>query len=139
MPPARGKASYPSNDLLDALLVTLHLEEGLDLVDRQVLPVTKGDQLIEGTEQFVGILQDFPLVQALARASNDLGEEVEGVNVLEDIGLFIGDENHVELIQGLVHEANIVLFDRGVLGAAVSELGKGEQQGLEPRSSHFVE
>jgi hypothetical protein len=116
---------------LDALLVTLHLEESLDLVDSQVLPVTKSNQLIEGAKQLVGILEDLPLVQALARASDHLGEEVKGINVLENVGLLVGDEDHVELVQGLIHEANIVLLNRGVLGAAVSELGKGEQQGLE--------
>lgn len=49
------KPTYPCNDLLDALLVTLHLQECLDLADGEVLPVAKRDELIEGTEQFVGI------------------------------------------------------------------------------------
>jgi hypothetical protein len=119
--------------------VTLHLEEGLDLADSQVFPVTEGDQLVEGAKQLVGILEDLPLVQALARASDHLGEEVKGIDVLQNVGLLVGDEDHVELIQGLVHEANIVLLDCGMLGAAVSELGKGEQQGLESRSSHLME
>ena len=60
----------------------LHLQEGLDLAKRQVLPVAQRDQLVKGAEQLVGILDDFPLVQSLARAGDYLREEVQGVNVL---------------------------------------------------------
>lgn len=68
--------TYPSDDLLDALLVTLHLQERLDLADGQVLPVSESDQLIEGAQQLVGMLQDLPLLQTLASARDDLGEKV---------------------------------------------------------------
>lgn len=64
---------------------------------------------------------------------------MEGVDVLENVGLTVGDEDHVQLVQWLVHEADIVLLDRGVLGAAVGKLGKGEQEGLESRAAHLVE
>lgn len=73
---ARVTGAYPGDDLLDALLMTFHLEEGLDLTDRQVLPVAQSDQLIKSAKQFVCILHDFPLIQALACAGDDLGEEV---------------------------------------------------------------
>jgi len=131
--------AYASDDLLDALLVALHLQEGLDLADGQVLPVAQGDQLIKGTEQLVGISEDLALIKALAGAGDDLGKEVEGIDVLEDVGLFVGNEDHVELVQWLVDKANIVLFDRGMLGTTVGELGKGEKEGLESRTAHLVE
>lgn len=43
---------------------------------------------------------------------------------MEDVGLAVGDEDDVQLVEGLVDEADIVLFDGGVLGTAVGKLGK---------------
>lgn len=68
--------SYSGNNLLDALLVTLHLQEGLDLADGQVLPVPQGDQLIEGAEELEGILENLAFLQILAGAGDDLGKEM---------------------------------------------------------------
>jgi hypothetical protein len=119
--------------------VGLHLEEGLDLADCEVFPVSQGDQLVKGAEQLIGILEDLSFVQALACAGNDLGKKVQGVNVLQDIGLAIRDEDHVELVKGLVDEADIILLDGGVLGAAVGELGERCQQSLDSRSGHLAE
>jgi len=61
----------------------------------------------------------FPLVQTPASAADDLGEEVEGVDILEDVGLAVGDEDHVQLVQRLVYEADIVLLDGGMLRAGI--------------------
>lgn len=66
--------AYPCDDLLDALLMTFHLEEGLDLADGQVLPVAQSDELIEGAKKLVGISQNLPLVQAPTSAGDDLSE-----------------------------------------------------------------
>lgn len=119
--------------------MTLHLQERLDLADCQVFPVTKCDQLIEGAEQLVGILEDFPLVQALARGGNNLGKEMKRVNVLEDVGLAIGDEDHVQLIQRLVDKADVVLFDGRMLRATVCKLGEGGKEGFDARPGHLAE
>lgn len=102
--------------------MAFHLQEGLDLAERQVFPVPEGDKLVEGAEQLVGILHNLPLVQGLACARNDLGEEVEGIDVLQDIALSVGDEDHVKLIEGLINEANVVLLDGGMLGPRIGEL-----------------
>lgn len=67
---------YPCNNLLNALLVTLHLQEGPDLADGQVLPVAQRDQLVERAKELVGIADNLSLVQCLAGAGYDLGEEV---------------------------------------------------------------
>lgn len=109
----------------------LHLEEGLDLADRQVFPVTQSNQLIEGAEQLVCVLQNLPLVETSACAGDDLGEEVEGIDVLQDVGLLVRDEDHVELVQRLVHEADIVLLDGSVLGARIGELGERGKEALD--------
>lgn len=118
--------------------MALHLEEGLNLADGKVLPVTKGDQLIKGTEKLIGIPENLPFVQALAGARHNLGKEVEGVDVLQNVGLAVGDEDHIQLIQWLVDKADIVLLDCSVLGAAIRKLGEGKEQCLQSRASHLV-
>lgn len=70
------RASYSGNDLLDALLMTLHLQEGLDLADGEILPIPQGDQLIECAEELEGILENLTFLQILAGAGDDLGEEM---------------------------------------------------------------
>jgi hypothetical protein len=111
--------------------MTLHVKEGLDLADGQVLPVAEGDQLIKSAEQLIGIPEDFPLIQALAGAGYDLGKEVEGVDVLKNVGLAVRDEDHVQLVQWLVDKADIVLLDRGVLGTAVCQFGERKEERLQ--------
>lgn len=104
--------------------MTFHLQEGLDLAEGQVLSVSQCDELVESAEQLVGIFHDLPFVQGSARAGNDLGEEMEGVDVLQDVALSVGYEDHVELVEGLIDEANIVLLDNGVLSSRVGQFRK---------------
>lgn len=131
--------TYPRNDLLNALLVALHLQERLDLADGEVLPITKRHHLVKGAEDVKGMSEDLALVQRLAYAADHLGEEVQRVNVLEDVGLLVGDEHHVQLVQGLVDEADIVLLDRRVLGARVGGLGKRGKEGFDAGALDVVE
>jgi hypothetical protein len=119
--------------------VALHLQERLDLADGQILPVSERHQLIEGADEFKGIPEDLPLVEALAGAGDDLGEEVQRVDVLEDVGLLVGDEHHVQLVQRLVDETDIVLLDGRVLGARVRRFREGCQEGFDARSLDVVE
>lgn len=119
--------------------MTFHLQESLDLADGEVLPVSQSDELVESTKQFVGILDNLPLIQALASAGNDLGEEVKGVDVLEDVGLAVGNEDYVQFVERLVDEANVVLFDCGVLSATIRELWEGGQEGFDTGPRHLAE
>lgn len=64
---------------------------------------------------------------------------MQGVDVLENVGLLVGDEHHVELVERLVDEADIVLFDRCVLGARVGGFGESGQEGLDSRPLDIVE
>lgn len=117
--------------------MTLHIQERPDLTERQVLPVAQRHQFIKGAQQLVSIPDYFPLIQAFASARNDLGEKVERVNVLEDVGLLVGDEDHVELVQGLVDKADIVLLDGRVLGAALGELRERGEESFDSGSGHL--
>jgi hypothetical protein len=131
--------TYPGNDLLNTLLVTLHFQEGPDLANSQILAVPEGDDLIKGADELEGIAEDLALVERLAAAGNDLGEEVEGVDVLEDVGLLVGDKHHVQLVQRLVNEADIVLLDGGMLGTGAGSLGERCEQSLDARPLDVVE
>ena len=119
--------------------MALHLQKGLNLADGQVLPVPERHQLIEGADELKGVPQNLALVKALAGAGDDLGEQVQRVDVLEDVGLLVGDEHHVQLVQRLVDEADIVLLDCRVLGARVRRLGEGCQEGFDARPLDVVE
>lgn len=129
--------TYSGNDLLDALLVTFHFQKGLYLAYGEVFPVPKRNQLIKGTEKFVGISDNLSLIKSSACAGNDLSEQVQGVDVLENVGLLVGDEHHVELVKRLVDKSNIVLLNGSVLGAAVGQLWERGEEGFYPRPWHL--
>ena len=107
--------------------MTFHLKKSLDLAERQVLPVSQSNKLIEGAEQLVGIAKNFPLVQGFADARHDLGKKMQGIDILQYIGLPIGDENHVKFIEWLIDIAYVILLHSSVLRARVGELWEGCQ------------
>ena len=117
----------------------LHLEERPDLADGQVLAVAEGNNLVKGAEELVGISENLALVEGLAGAGDNLGKQVERVDVLQNVGLAVGDEHHVELVERLVNESHIVLLNSRVLRAAVGELGQGSEECLYSRSWHVTE
>jgi hypothetical protein len=45
--------------------------------------------------------------------------------------LSVGDEDHVQLVQWLVHKSHIVLFDGSMLGASICQLWEGCKKGLD--------
>ena len=56
---------------------------------------------------------------------------MQRVDVLQNVGLQVGDQDHVEFVEGLVYVAHIVLFARRVLGSAIGELGEGCEEGFD--------
>lgn len=64
---------------------------------------------------------------------------MEGVNVLEDVALSVGYEDHVKLVEGLVNEANVVLFNGRMLSTRVSKFRERGQESFDSRSGHFPE
>ena len=63
---------------------------------------------------------------------------MQRVNVLQDVGLEVRDEHHVELVERLVDKADIVLLDRCVLGTGVGELGQGGEEGFDAGPGHLA-
>lgn len=112
--------------------MAFHFKKGLDLAQGQVLPVAQSDKLIEGAKQLVGISKDLPLVQAFADARHNLGKKVQRIDVLQDVGLPIGDENHVKFVEWLIDIANVVLLHGSMLRARIGELWEGCQKPLNP-------
>lgn len=77
--------TYPFNDLLNSLFVTLHFQESLDLRQRKVLTVTHSHQFIKRTQELKGIAQNLTLIQALADAGSHLRKKMKTVNILQNI------------------------------------------------------
>lgn len=119
--------------------MTLHFQECLNLRKGQVLSITQCHQFIECAQQLEGIAEDFPLIQALANAGGHLGEQMKTVDILKDIRLTVGDQDNVQLIQWLIDEADVVLFNGGVLGPRICKLGKGGKKSLNARPGDFTE
>ncbi len=65
------------------------------------------------------------------------GEESECLQVLQDVAVLGGDEDHVEFLQRLVHIANTVCFHKGVLLARVHQFRECSQETLDARPGHF--
>lgn len=64
---------------------------------------------------------------------------MERIDILQNVGLAVCDEDHVELVKRLVDESDIILFDSGVLGARVGELREGGKEGFNSGSGHLTE
>lgn len=65
------------------------------------------------------------------------GEQSECLQVLQDVAVLGGDEDHVEFLQRLVHVADAVCFHEGVLLASVHQFGERGQETLDTRPGHF--
>lgn len=65
------------------------------------------------------------------------GEESERLQVLQDVAVLGGDEDHVELLQRLVDVADAVGLHEGVLLARVHQFGEGGEEALDARPRHF--
>ena len=79
--------------------------------------MTQAHDFIKGAQKLISIAQDLSLVQGFAKTADNLGKKVQRINVLQDVRLPVGDENHVKLVERLVNIAHVVLFHSGVLGA----------------------
>jgi len=124
--------AYPRYDLLYPLLMTLHHQEGLDLTQRYILPISERDELVECAKQLKRMPQNLSLIQALADTRNNLSKKMQGVDILKNVGLAVGNEDHVQLVEGLIDESDVVLLNSRMLRTSGSELWKGSKKGFYP-------
>lgn len=98
--------THPRDDLLDLLFVTLHLDYTPDTNKADILPIPQADDLIESSQEIESPLLDLPLpttplhpgthpTAQPQKITNDADEEFEGVDILEDVGCEIRDEDQV--------------------------------------------
>ena len=67
-------------------------------------------------------------------------EQSQGFQVLQDVGGLGGDQDDVELLHRLVHVANGVSLDEGVLpDSAWHQLWKGREKAFDPCLGHLDE
>ena len=131
--------THSCDDLLNLLFMTLHLQDTPNLSQVHVLPVSERDNLIKRAKNLEGILQNLAFIGAAAEVGDSASKEVEGVNILKDVGGFVGDEEDVEIFEGLVDVADVCGLDGGVLGIGGDQLGERGEEGLDPGLCHVTE
>lgn len=87
-----------------------------------------GHNLISGHKKKQKVSPKFPY---------HAGEESECLQVLQDVAVLGGDEDHVEFLQRLVNIAHAVCFHKGVLLACVHQLWERGQETLDTCPGHF--
>ena len=77
--------------------MTLHLEHIAHLHVIDLLPIAQAHDLVECAQQLKRVFQNLALLRGPANVGDDAGEEVEGLDVLEDVRRLVGDEEDVEV------------------------------------------
>jgi len=131
--------TYSGDNLLDLLLVTLHLQNTPHLHQVDLLPVSHAHDLIESTQKFECVLQDFALVRTAAEVRYDTCEEMESVDILKDIRCLIGYQENIEIFQRLIDVSDFGGLDGGVLGVCRDEFWERCEQGFDPGPRHIAE
>lgn len=132
----RSEGTHPCDDLLDLFLVTLHLENAADLREVDILAPAERDDLVPCAEDLKVDADDVELADSAAAAAaaelgGDAGDEREGREVEEDVGLGVCDEEDVEVLERGVDEADAARLDDGVLRGRRDEAREAREQRLE--------
>lgn len=114
----------------------LHLEDAADLLQVDVLAPPEADDLVPRRENLKVDAHDIEFADGSAASSaaefgGDAGDEREGREVEEDVGLGVGDEEDVEVLERGVDEADARSFDDRVLARRADETREGRQERLE--------
>jgi hypothetical protein len=65
-----------------------------------------------------------------------LSDETEGFKIFHNVGLFVGDEKDVKLLERLIQISHVFRLDKSVLAAGRDQLGEGGEQTLDPKLAH---
>ena len=108
--------------------MTLHFQDAFNLHEVDLLPPTQTYNLVERAEQLECMLRDFALLGGPAQIGHNAGKEVQGLDILENVGCLVGDEQDVEFFQRLVDIADVERFDRSMLSVGGDKLGERGQK-----------
>lgn len=114
----------------DFLLMRLHFCNGTDLSQRDVFSVSQGDDLVKHGDELECPVENFLFVDRAAIFGEGTGKEMERVNVLQDVGGLVGDEDHVEFFHGLIDVSDrlgfcwffLRMLEDGVIGVKESPM-----------------
>jgi hypothetical protein len=90
--------------------MTLHLQYAPHLYEIDLFSITHAHDLIKSAKKLKALFLNFTLVCGTADIRHDTCKEVEGIDILKDIGSFISDEKDVKIFQGLVYVADLSGF-----------------------------
>jgi len=96
--------------------MTLHLQNTPHLHEIDLFPIPHTDDLIKRSKQLKTLFLNFTLISCTTHIRNDACEEVEGIDILEDVGGFVSDEEDVEVFEGLIDITDLSGFDGCMLG-----------------------
>mmetsp|Transcript_6455 Transcript_6455/g.27161 ORF Transcript_6455/g.27161 Transcript_6455/m.27161 type:complete len:503 (+) Transcript_6455:441-1949(+) len=125
--------------VVQLLLVRVHLEVLPNGAQIDVLAVpARRDDLVEREHEVEHLLRDALLGVAAGDFGHDLGEEAERVEVFDDVGGLVGDEQKEDLLDGLPDVSDRVGLDEGVLLVArAHEFGEGGEEALDTQTVHL--
>jgi hypothetical protein len=103
----------------------IHGKSSLNLAQSDGFTITKGDDIIEGEEDFEGVLLDVRFVQTMNTYINDnFMNETDGLEVLDDVGVLVGDKDEVHGFEGEIDVAYEFVFDKCVLLCGADRFGE---------------
>lgn len=114
----------------------LHFENVADLLEVDVLPPAEADDLVPRAEDLKVDADDIDLADGASATSAaefgcDAGDERKGREVEEDVGLGVGDQDDVQVVERSVDKADSGRFDDRVFGLGRDETRERRQERLE--------
>jgi len=93
----------------------VHFEDIADLDEVDVFAESECDDLVECCEQVERVGKDFAFFDIATGIADDAGNQMKSVDVLKNVGCFVGDEKNEGVLEWLVHVADLCSLYAGVL------------------------
>ena len=121
--------------------MTVHLEVGSNGGGGNVLLVPpRGEHLVKSENDFKGMFVDGMFRDATRDVGDHLGQQAQRSQILDNVTRLGGDEKEVHsILERLVHVADGVGFDKGVLFRMAHEFGEGGEEAFNAETVHFDE
>mmetsp|Transcript_10649 Transcript_10649/g.16034 ORF Transcript_10649/g.16034 Transcript_10649/m.16034 type:complete len:244 (-) Transcript_10649:197-928(-) len=123
------------NHLIQALVLAVHFQILVNLLKGDFLSVTTSDNFIKCKTKIISLVQNILFFRDTTKVSCHFVNEFKCLQIFQDVGRFVGDQQHIKLLQGCVQISNRISFQvRVVFVCTSNKLGKGRQQ---PLNSEF--